>query len=444
MAQQQFITYQADILSFEAREAMLGVLSPGRFCGFDILASNGTPSGGNIPLKVQHNGVKKLPKNGDTLLDPIGVVVTTQGCIIHEDQEILFSILDNSGGVDVRYSLLFMEHEYADGVSGDNPAIFDIVNGVSGGGIPTLVLDYKRVVIGVVEQSAGNTTISGCIWHPRFSDNILGDTKIIQKLFGPDANYINSVLGAIPSDGIIGNRVYDEENYISSGESISDSLDILDKFLSDIDNRAIDSEDWAPLSDNTNHDVSISSHGLMPKLPNDPAKFINGIGDWVTLSDSLLPENNLSDIEDGEEALHNLGGLTADEIADEYFADTGWQNLTRGTKVIASNYIGKIRRRGNIVTITAKVSLSNYPINDELFLSIPKANLNSNCLPTTRIYGQVVLVSSADSNRGFQFYVKEDVGQTNLEIRFGPAEFLDSDAQNTGSVFYINLTYICS
>lgn len=34
-------------------------------------------------------------------------------------------------------------------------------------------------------------------------------------------------------------------------------------------------------ADNTTADVSTSAHGLMPKLPNDNTKFLNGVGSWV-------------------------------------------------------------------------------------------------------------------------------------------------------------------
>jgi len=38
------------------------------------------------------------------------------------------------------------------------------------------------------------------------------------------------------------------------------------------------------LSDVTTLNASISAHGLLPKLPNDANKFINGQGSWVTIS----------------------------------------------------------------------------------------------------------------------------------------------------------------
>lgn len=47
---------------------------------------------------------------------------------------------------------------------------------------------------------------------------------------------------------------------------------------------AIKLDDLEPPDDNTDLDVSTDAHGLMPKLPNDATKFLNGVGQWVTVS----------------------------------------------------------------------------------------------------------------------------------------------------------------
>lgn len=291
MSQRQFTTYQSDVLSFELREAMLGILNPGRYSGYLVMASNGTPSGGSIPIKLQHTGgVQKLPKGGSSLDPAIGVVVTTQGGIIHEDQEVTLSVTDNSGGGDVKYSLIYLEHTYQDGVEGDNPAIYGVINGTAGGGVPALTSAYKRCIIGVVEMPAGATAFAQLIWDPRPSDNVLGDSKVLQILFGVVANYQKSKLNTIPADGIIGTRIYTEENYITNEESITSALDDLDMSLWDIEttmtaigNRAIDDVNWGALTDNTRFNVSTSAHGFAPKLPNDATKYLNGVGAWAAM-----------------------------------------------------------------------------------------------------------------------------------------------------------------
>ncbi len=44
------------------------------------------------------------------------------------------------------------------------------------------------------------------------------------------------------------------------------------------------SEAKLKLSDNTIANADSTKHGLMPKLPNDPNKFINGVGQWVNIA----------------------------------------------------------------------------------------------------------------------------------------------------------------
>jgi len=63
MAQKQFTNFQDDILSFDLREAMLGVLNPGRYCGFDTF-SPAVESGGVINITMRHtaSGVRKPNK----------------------------------------------------------------------------------------------------------------------------------------------------------------------------------------------------------------------------------------------------------------------------------------------------------------------------------------------------------------------------------------------
>lgn len=52
---------------------------------------------------------------------------------------------------------------------------------------------------------------------------------------------------------------------------------------------AIKLDDLAAPDDNTDLDVSITAHGLAPKLPNDAAKFLNGVGSYTTPTGSGIP-----------------------------------------------------------------------------------------------------------------------------------------------------------
>ena len=48
--------------------------------------------------------------------------------------------------------------------------------------------------------------------------------------------------------------------------------------------RPLDSSGWGALTDITTQDVSVSRHGLMPKLSADSGQVINGIGNWVDIT----------------------------------------------------------------------------------------------------------------------------------------------------------------
>jgi len=292
MAQKQFTTYQADILSFELREAILGIARPGRYSGYDQIAADGTPDG-TIYLKLSHSseGVQKLAKGGSSLGDPIGVAITTQGTIIHEDQQIDIDIPDNNAGGDFRWYIIYMEHDYVE-VQGANNATYGYIAGSDDNVIPTLTEAYHRVPLGYIRADDGATSISGLTYFPANSTQSLGDDKLNSILWGDDAiNYFNkeneagAEVGVIPSDGIIGNRRYVEQNYVVNGESVSDSLDSLDIQMADVVQALFDLgltklDDWGTPDDNTDLNATSSYHGLLPKLSGEVTQFLNGGGAW--------------------------------------------------------------------------------------------------------------------------------------------------------------------
>ena len=145
MGQKQFSTFQTDVLSFELREAMLGILYPGRYCGYDTMQANGAPNG-SIPIKLVHtgDGVKKGSKAEPPVLgNEIGVAVSTQGTIIHEDQDVTVDVTKNAVG-SIRYDIIYMEHEVDLGTPGANPATYGRIQGTAGSGLPSLQILKKE------------------------------------------------------------------------------------------------------------------------------------------------------------------------------------------------------------------------------------------------------------------------------------------------------------
>lgn len=453
MAQKQFINYQADIKSFEAREAMLGVLNSGRYSGYLVLAANGAPSAGNIPLKLQHTGgIQKLANGASVLSDPIGVMLTTQGVLIHEDLEATFTITDNNGGGSIKHCLVYMEHEY-DGVTpGSNPATYGVINGTAGGGIPTLTSAYKRSVVGVVEIEAGGTSISECLWHPKPSEDLFGDSTILQDLWGSEAEFKEIIMGTVPSDGIIGTRLYTEDNFVVDEESITNSIDALDQQLKDTDdeqtaigNRAIDDTNWGALSDTTDQDVSTSTHGLMPKLPDDADKFLNGVGAWTNMPNFLLSANNLNDVQNAGTARGNLGVLSGADIEAAYFEDSGWQDMIKGPAAAVTGFNVKARRIGKLYLIQGTFADGATIADGTTICYIQYLTLGISVLidtnkPTEKIHFQCgTQIGSTEVNRGMLGYVEEP-GPTEayLNVKVDSSASLGADGS---TVFSINLSF---
>lgn len=296
MAQKQFTTYQADILSFELREALLGIAKPGRYQGWASMAANGTPSGGLIPVRISHANFKKATHAVPPVLgSAIGVAISTQGTIIHDDQPVDKSIA--VGTSSIRWDILYMEHVYLD-ILGANNATFDIQQGVAGSGVPTLLNPEKRIIIGLIKVGINATSVSGLTYYPKQSTDMFGDTDLIQKLWGTSAEHILDGLGSIPAAGAIGTRSYTQQNYVTNAQSLTDSINALDVGLKQTANsipslsqiqtdisvlqqKRIDQ--WAVGADTTDCDVTIQHHGLVPKLPSSLAtvKFFRGDGQYV-------------------------------------------------------------------------------------------------------------------------------------------------------------------
>jgi hypothetical protein len=296
MAQKQFTNFQDDILSFDLREAMLGVLNPGRYCGFDTF-SPAVESGGVINITMRHtaSGVRKPNK----AIPPVnglqfGVIITPQGMVIQDDNATIpIAIDDGSGnGGSTRYDVIYAEHAYLDGVPGDNPATYDIRKGTPGAGTPTLLTPTMQVALVLVTIPNGATTFSQLTLTP-FDAPELGDAD---------------TLGALLS--VTGDQTYTEQNFIFNDESFTDSLDKLDMQLKDdhdvvteVEARALDSANWGALTDILSQNTSIWAHGLMPKLPGSQTRryvydtnnqWITTSDPWVWLNGTIAPINTYS------------------------------------------------------------------------------------------------------------------------------------------------------
>ena len=327
MAQKQYTTYQADVLSFELRDAPLGVIKPGRYIGYDDMSQNTPPAAGDIILDFDHtNGIPKYDQTNPTpvIENTRGVAVTTQGVIIAEDQTVtqtLTFINHASGG----YHILYMNHAYLSGTPGANAATYGIKSGSGGGGLPTLDFPTRQVIIGVIQEAPNGAVFGDLTYHPYHPG--VGDTNLHDKLFRTSVNKAFAE-GTLPANGIIGNRNFSSNQYITDYESLTDVLGDLDAAIlaraGDITTlQGTKLDDWATPDNNTDLNVTASYHGLCPVLPStDPTlKFLRGDGTFtvppggrfVMRSGSFSDDVNISTpVAVNQIDLQGVGGCPAD------------------------------------------------------------------------------------------------------------------------------------
>lgn len=285
MAQKQYTTYQADILSFELRDALIGVLNPGRYIGFNTISEYQAQVGSVLYIRFTQGAgsAAKYDKATPPVLDDAyGIVVTRQGVIIAEDANIDIPVtLD--GGAGICYHVIYCQHNYIQ-VPGANNATYGVQSGSSGGGIPS-VTDTRRAIIGIIKEEANAIDYNDITWIPYMPG--IGDQLLYNKLFaGPQ--YFDYDEGAPPPGGIgiIGNRNFGTPTYITNYESLTDVLTDLDAAIlaraADITTLGTTKlDDWTTPDDNTDLDATITRHGLLPKLSNDADEFLNGLGAWA-------------------------------------------------------------------------------------------------------------------------------------------------------------------
>lgn len=339
MAQKQYSTYQVDILSFELRDALIGILKPGRYLGYNGMSEYQAQVGNDVYCAIeQEDPISKYDQQNPPVVEAArGVAITSQGTIIAEDSSVQVTVTitpTNSNGI---YHIVYMEHAYLSGTPGANPATYGLKSGVDGGGIPGLQYHTKQVVIGVIFEEDGSTGFSSLIYHP-FHPGI-GDDDLYNKLFKTSI-YKTYAEGTVPTSGIIGSRQFLNNNYVTDYESITKAISDLDaavKARADAITAlaATKLDDWATPDDNTDLNASISRHGLLPKLPNDADKYLNGIGSWVvpkgghivwrsgvwSSDKTILPS-------DSDSGTINLASIIGDTTADMVFIKV---SLTTGS-----------------------------------------------------------------------------------------------------------------
>ena len=290
MSQLQYTNHEADIISYPLRDALIGIINPGRYFGYKDFSEYQAQSGDNVYVRISHtNGIKKYDESTPPALEANrSIAVTTQGTIIADDENRDFTIpLTNGGCANGVWHIIYMEHNYIQ-IAGSNPATFGVKSGADDAVIPILDSVTKQVPIVYIKEIIGATTYAELEITPAQCAGHVGDFDFGKKLWGDDGDkYLSEVLGknmgSIPSEGIFGRRIYTEQNYVDNGESITTSLDALDVILFDTATTLAELklDDLQDPDDNTDLDVSLSAHGLCPKLPPVNGTYLDDNGNWT-------------------------------------------------------------------------------------------------------------------------------------------------------------------
>lgn len=202
MAQKRLRNYKNNIASFDHNIFNLGLHNPGRYCGFDSIASTGN-SGNPMEFYLSHDKTGVTFKTQiDTVQGPCGILLSPQGVIIQEDNRIgPLSIDTNMGNAQNRYDLIYCTHNFVNEIGGTD-ATYVILKGELNSPIKPILTDpYKQTAVGIIEVPPNSNNIADCTYYKtKCPDSGDGEDarlytpntfKAIQGLKTSDNTYIN-------------------------------------------------------------------------------------------------------------------------------------------------------------------------------------------------------------------------------------------------------------
>lgn len=136
MAQERFHNYEAGIISFSENRRLSGILSPGRYYGFDTFVSTGT-----LTFKLQHlSGYVRTDIDG-LAEAAAGIFVTPQGTVVTEDAEVTgFTVVTNVANAFERIDAVIAEHSHVES-GGGAAATYSVIQGATGGPVAPALTD---------------------------------------------------------------------------------------------------------------------------------------------------------------------------------------------------------------------------------------------------------------------------------------------------------------
>lgn len=178
-------SYQDYINSFPLSTERVGILMPGRYCGFDTMISRA--AAGDIPITLQHSLTGVLPSDPTNTLGTVrGTILSPHGTIITEDADIPL-VLSHNHLDSQRIDILYLEFIWADTNPGNTPTV-SILQGIAGSGEPLLPTPGSQVIIGKFYLAGNTTTIAGVTYIPE-KVPFLGGANLVENFPELDNRY---------------------------------------------------------------------------------------------------------------------------------------------------------------------------------------------------------------------------------------------------------------
>lgn len=161
MSQIQSINWKDGVNSFSLNQMFLGIVAPGRYCGYDNMAS---VSGLTFTLNHSTTGIVKT-NISIGLTNKTGVMVTQQGLVIQEDDVIgTLTCNTNTSNLSIRNDLVVIQHQKVNSPGG-TAAIYLVIEGPHNStALPTLPLPNIQTVVGIMSIPASASDLSGATW----------------------------------------------------------------------------------------------------------------------------------------------------------------------------------------------------------------------------------------------------------------------------------------
>lgn len=186
MSQVRFHNFQRPVDSFQENRRLLGLFQPGRYRGFDGLASF---SGLNGVIGHTSTGIVQTNDNNTTTVGPTGIWVAPNGMIIHETTSLAaITFSTNAGNAFERIDAVYGEQEWL-ASSGGQAATYGVVEGSTGGPVYPVIANTKtQVILGYLHIPANASDLSAATWEAA-SIPMLGNADLIINHPELDARY---------------------------------------------------------------------------------------------------------------------------------------------------------------------------------------------------------------------------------------------------------------